>query len=213
MKLIVFGLTQLKAIYSVFHLPNTSPTVQYICPQSQGFSTDCEPFAVANAFYLLSGVNPENEKLQQSELRSHILKCFNDKNFTVFPTERKQLNSSKSMVTNRKGHEYRSIENTKDRERITELRKNLEYAQNENYRRNKRRHQLRENQNYLQQENMKRNKTRHDLRCDPIYAQQENKKRSKTRHEQRSDPIYAQKENKLEAQVSLYRSPDISKSS
>jgi Ulp1 family protease len=56
-------LTQLRAIYSVFHVPNKSSPVQYICPQSQGFSTDCGPFAVANAFYLLSGVNLENEKL------------------------------------------------------------------------------------------------------------------------------------------------------
>jgi len=49
-------------------------------------TTDCGPFAIANAYMLLSGRTQGSVLLEQKSLRQHLAQCLNQGIFTDFPT-------------------------------------------------------------------------------------------------------------------------------
>ena len=88
-------LPQLKVRYSLLDdHPDPLSLVKYIIPQIQSGSSDCGLFAAANAYLLLSGTNPQNVILQQSELRSHLHRCLKLKSVTPFPTSATNITDS-----------------------------------------------------------------------------------------------------------------------
>ena len=88
-------LPQLKVRYSLLdNHPDPISLVKYIIPQIQSGSSDCGLFAAANAYLLLSGTNPQNVILQQSELRSHLHRCLKLKSVTPFPTSATNMTDS-----------------------------------------------------------------------------------------------------------------------
>ena len=48
---------------------------------------DCGLYAFANAVALCNGLNPAHLVYNQNEMRSHLMKCMEKKEFTVFPGE------------------------------------------------------------------------------------------------------------------------------
>ena len=54
--------------------------------QKQKGGSDCGLFAIAFATAIAFGINPDQLKLRQEAMRAHLVKCFNKKYLSPFPT-------------------------------------------------------------------------------------------------------------------------------
>lgn len=62
-----------------------SVTIDVINVQAQAGIADCGVFAISMAYDLCCGVDPFGHKVVQSDLRQHLLSCFNQKQMALFP--------------------------------------------------------------------------------------------------------------------------------
>ena len=46
---------------------------------------DCGIFAVANAYYILSGIDVSSIRIDENKMRMHFLQCFEQGRFELFP--------------------------------------------------------------------------------------------------------------------------------
>ncbi|XP_050038259.3 uncharacterized protein [Dermacentor andersoni] len=76
------------AIKQVCHiLKSPSPNKTFLTKpaQNQGTTLDCGLFAIANMYYIASGKDPSQLNINQSMLRSHLLKCLQKGTIDDFP--------------------------------------------------------------------------------------------------------------------------------
>ena len=78
---------ELKALYKLLEAPNS--VVQYIVPQSQGYTQLCGAFA--NAYMLSQGLDPTDYNLDTSLMRKHLRKCLSQGKLSPFPLTKKPL--------------------------------------------------------------------------------------------------------------------------
>ena len=77
---------QLASIYVRIIPPNSSLlNVEVQSVQQQEGAHDCGLFAVANAVEVCVGGNPEMVQFEQSEMRSHLINCLEQKCLQPFP--------------------------------------------------------------------------------------------------------------------------------
>ena len=72
----------LDVIANLFH----SSIVKMLECQKQKGGTDCGLFAIAYATAIAHGVDPTNMTLNQAAMRSHLIKCFEEENLSLFPS-------------------------------------------------------------------------------------------------------------------------------
>ena len=53
--------------------------------QQQKNGVDCGIFAVANAYYILSGIDVSSIRIDENKMRMHFLQCFEQGRFELFP--------------------------------------------------------------------------------------------------------------------------------
>jgi hypothetical protein len=63
-----------------------SSTVKMLECQKQEGGKDCGLFAIAYATAIGHGVDPTSVKLRQGAMRSHLIKCFEEENLSLFPS-------------------------------------------------------------------------------------------------------------------------------
>ncbi|XP_069820962.1 uncharacterized protein [Dendropsophus ebraccatus] len=79
----------IKLYQPLFRGVNKSLDVKIICVQKQKGAQDCGLYAIANATAIAEGVNLRNLQFVQSEMRSHLVKCFEIGCMSMFPHEMK----------------------------------------------------------------------------------------------------------------------------
>ena len=72
----------LDVIANLFH----SSIVTMLECQKQKGGTDCGLFAIAYATAIGHGVDPTSMTLNQAAMRSHLNKCFEEENLSLFPS-------------------------------------------------------------------------------------------------------------------------------
>ena len=78
--------TILTQVCSILHTPNPTVTTNVVNVGRQEGVRDCGLFAIAMAYDLCAEVDPVTREYEQSELRSHLHSCFNNKMFKPFPS-------------------------------------------------------------------------------------------------------------------------------
>lgn len=71
-------------IMNLFELAS-SPVFDFVQVQKQVGGQDCGLFAIGIVLSLLIHVDVTSIVFNQSQMRPHLLKCFNEKEFTMFP--------------------------------------------------------------------------------------------------------------------------------
>ena len=79
-----------RQIASILITPHSSIILHFMDVQFQSGSSDCGLFAIAYATALVFGEMPQKFCFDQKKLRSHLFKCLENKNVTLFPTLRKR---------------------------------------------------------------------------------------------------------------------------
>ena len=74
-----------KQIAAMLHTNNSSFKINFINVQRQAGVSDCGLFAIANAVSLCCGSDPHMLRYDQSQMRSHLYKCFQHQSITSFP--------------------------------------------------------------------------------------------------------------------------------
>ena len=69
---------------------NPHITISFQNVQKQTGSADCVLFSIAFATGLVFGKGPENDYFNQSEMRSHLLRCFEKCKMELFPPYRNE---------------------------------------------------------------------------------------------------------------------------
>jgi hypothetical protein len=64
---------------------SSSPTFDLVQVQKQVGGQDCGLFAIGIVLSLLFHIDVTSIVFNQSQMRPHLLKCFNNKEFTLFP--------------------------------------------------------------------------------------------------------------------------------
>ena len=76
---------QLSYVYGKLANDDGSLDVKVVLQQRQRGSSDCGLFAIANSVALASGFDPSTIFWHQSEMRDHLLKCFEQQKIEMFP--------------------------------------------------------------------------------------------------------------------------------
>ena len=79
-------------IANIVYTSNPHITILFQNVQQQSGSSDCGLFSIAFATALVYGKRPENYHFNQREMRSHLLKCFQQRNMELFPIIRERIN-------------------------------------------------------------------------------------------------------------------------
>ena len=77
-------------IASLLHTDHSVITLLYQDVQKQHGGSDCGLFAIAYATALVHGFQPEECYFSQATMRSHLLRCFEEKKMLMFPLLRKR---------------------------------------------------------------------------------------------------------------------------
>ena len=78
--------TILPQVCTILQTPQPTVTINVVNVRCQEGGNDCGCFAIAMAYDLCAGVDPFARKYVQSEMRSHLYSCFNNKQLTSFPS-------------------------------------------------------------------------------------------------------------------------------
>jgi hypothetical protein len=73
--------------------------LHFINTQMQYGSGDCGLFAIAFATAIALGISPEFIDFEQSEMRQHLLTCFNNGKLTMFPYDKKRRVKNRVKAT------------------------------------------------------------------------------------------------------------------
>ena len=75
----------LQIVKNCFSFENEVPQVKMVqCRKQQGV-TDCGVYAIAFAVAIAFGVNPGRQNFNQDMMRAHLVRCFKNKQFSLFP--------------------------------------------------------------------------------------------------------------------------------
>ena len=61
-------------------------STKMIAVQRQRGGVDCGLFAIAMATAIAFGIDPGSQEFNQGEMRTHLVKCFDEKVMLLFPT-------------------------------------------------------------------------------------------------------------------------------
>ena len=78
--------TILPQVCSILHTPEPTITTNVVNVGLQEGGSDCGLFAIAMAYDLCAGVDPVTRMYVQSEMRSHLHSCINNKRLKPFPS-------------------------------------------------------------------------------------------------------------------------------
>ena len=78
--------TILTQVCSILQTPNPTITTNVVNVGCQEGGSDCGLFTIAMAYDLCAGVDPVTKEYVQSEMRSHLHSCFNNKLLKPFPS-------------------------------------------------------------------------------------------------------------------------------
>lgn len=76
----------LRTVMNLFSTGSIKPKVRLSPSQKQKGLNDCGVFAICYAVAIALGLNPSKLRLQQEQLRAHLVNCFNKEMFAPFPT-------------------------------------------------------------------------------------------------------------------------------
>ncbi len=74
-----------RLIHKEFQSPGVKTVINIVLFQKQKGVKDCGLFAIACATSIAFGIDPVKQKLKQDSLRSHFLKCIQEKKLSPFP--------------------------------------------------------------------------------------------------------------------------------
>ncbi len=76
---------QIAQIYGKFQTNGAILVTRVPCQQQEGM-VDCGLFSIATAYHRARGDNPGRLRLDQSQMRQHLLRCFEAQALAPFPT-------------------------------------------------------------------------------------------------------------------------------
>ena len=74
-------------LYNAYSSDSDTLEIQTLSVQQQQGNKDCGVFSIATAVELCNGNNPETARFDQSQLRSHLIKCFTNQKLVSFPKQ------------------------------------------------------------------------------------------------------------------------------
>ena len=83
--MIVYFTAELKIIANISRTENSELEIHIPSCQQQKNGVDCGIFAVANAYYILSGIDVSSIRIDENKMRMHFLQCFEQGRFELFP--------------------------------------------------------------------------------------------------------------------------------
>lgn len=89
---------ELAVVASLVEISESMLKVKFVDIQMQRNGYDCGLFAIANATALAFGRYPSQEVYDVKNLRSHLIKCLENKHITPFPTHNKSYKSTRRKV-------------------------------------------------------------------------------------------------------------------
>ena len=201
-------LPQLKILYSSVKTGCVQPSdIQYIVPNSQGFSVDCAPFTVANTVTILNHLDLFTVEFDQIQLRPHIFQCLYNGRFSSFPDKEKSGKRSLSQDQHSCIDEKRKKRQARDRERKRLLRSNDQYRYQEAERVKKRTEKTSDDK-FMLREAERKKKGIQKRRLDKEYRQQEAERKKEANRKRRLDKEYRQNEAEREKEATKKRRQD-----
>ena len=92
------GLDTLKIIAWLENFKGKQLTIQVPDMQRQNGGNDCGLFAIAAATALCNGVDPASVIVEQSKMRTHLIKTFKDLHLQLFPIHSLKCKSLKKKL-------------------------------------------------------------------------------------------------------------------
>ena len=87
---------QLAYVYEGLCNDDGSLDITVVLQQRQRGTSDCGLFAIANSFALATGIDPSTIYWDQSKMRDHLSKCFEERKIEMFPHEVMQRSCKRS---------------------------------------------------------------------------------------------------------------------
>ena len=91
--MIVYFTAELKFIANISRTENSELEIHIPSCQQQKNGVDCGIFAVANAYYILSGIDVSSIRIVENKMRAPFLQCLEQGHFEPFPEKQTDVDT------------------------------------------------------------------------------------------------------------------------